>query len=147
MTEDAADGAVLRMTIENPDYSNPWDILLREGTTEYLFLQEGPGCVNGTEYGWFSWISDYAEARANAAFRYPNCEGMEMDEERGLLRIISKIKYGIFTLNLNLGTYIFEETDFDGQPDQLFTVEREDGVEVTYLTGKYCSKLLHICGL
>jgi len=39
LTEDVADGAVQRMTIQNPDYTNSWDVLLGNGPVDYLFLE------------------------------------------------------------------------------------------------------------
>ena len=39
LTEDTEDGALQRMTIENPDYGNPEGILTAGGSVEYLILE------------------------------------------------------------------------------------------------------------
>lgn len=131
LTEDVNDGALQRMTIENPDYSDPWDILLQNGTVDYLFLEQ-ESCLAGAASGTFKWITDEAAARRNAVALYPFAEGMEMDGNE--LRVISKWLEGFFLLDLDNGTYTFEETDFDGQPDQSTIVFKDDGSKVIYFT-------------
>ena len=132
LTEDIDDGALVRMTIENPDYSNPWDILLESGKVEYLILNPVVVECDGFESGTFRWTENEADARTNAANNYPFAEGMKMDGDQ--LKFVSKESYGIITINLDIGTYTFEETGFDGQPDQFIIVEQEDGSNMMYLT-------------
>ena len=123
LTEDAEDGAVQRMTIESPDYSNPWEILLGSGAVDYLFLK--PKSIFDDYSGTFKWITNEAVARANAKIYYPKTEGMEV--HGNILRIVTKEFHGYFHLNLDTGTYTFEDVGFDGQPDQTATVIQDDG--------------------
>ena len=116
------------MTIPDPDYTNPWDILLGSGTVDYLLLEP----MDGDNKGTFKWIDDEAKARSNAEDLYPETEGMEIDGNE--LYIISKCLQGFFRLNLDDSAYFFEFTDFDGQPDQSTTVVQEDGSKLTYFT-------------
>lgn len=131
LTEDAEDGAVQRMTIVNPDYTNPWDILLEAGPVDYLYLEPIADCGE-TVHGTFRWSPVESEGRLNAAEHYPECEGMEIDGSN--LRIVSKSLSGFITLNLDTGTYTFEYTGFEGQPDQITTVYKQDGSKMIYLT-------------
>lgn len=127
LSEDREDGAVQRMTISNPDYANAWDILLNSGPVDYLYL-EPTGDFSGT----FKWITNEVAARENARFNYPSTEGMETDGN--VLYLISKELNGFFSLNLDAGAYTFEETGFDGQPDQSTTIVQEDGSKLTFFT-------------
>lgn len=130
LTEDVADGAVQRMTIQNPDYTNSWDVLLGNGPVDYLFLE--PKSFFDRASGTFRWTSDEAKARANAERYYPKTEGLEMDGN--ILRVVSKELEGFFDLDLDSGTYTFEEIGFDGQPDQTKTILQDDGSKVMYFT-------------
>lgn len=132
LSEDFEDGVLQRMTIKNPDYSNPWEILLGSGKVDYLFLEPG-FCFFGTsETGTFRWIDDEATARVNAQEEYPYTEGLEIID--GDLIVISKTLEGFFRLDLDAGTYTFEKTDFLGQPDQVSTVVQADGASLMYFT-------------
>lgn len=119
------------MTINNPNYTDPWNILLNSGEVHYLLLNPIGTCgsVGG---GTFQWTTDEAAARENARDNYPYNEGMEIDGN--LLRFVAKELFGFFVLNLDLGTYMFEETNFEGQPDQFMTVFQEDGTKMIYFT-------------
>ena len=132
LTEDVEDGALQRQTIHNPDYSNPWEILLGQGTVDYLFLEPDFCFLCTSKTGKFQWIDDEDEARENAYDEYPSTEGMEMIGDD--LILISKALEGFFRLDLDAGTYTFESTDFAGQPDQSTTVKQDDGTSLMYFT-------------
>jgi hypothetical protein len=130
ITEDRAlpfDGAVQRMTIENPDYSNAWDILLGTGKVDYLFIEPSKGNT-----GTYKWIDDEAAARQNAAEEYPQAEGLLMDGNT--LWVVVKLLNGFYQLNLDTGTWVFERVPFDGYPDQTALAVQEDGSKLTYWT-------------
>ncbi|CAB9531516.1 osmC-like protein [Seminavis robusta] len=127
ITEDTEDGAVQRMTYQNPNYTYAWDILIESAPLDYLYLEPA-----NDSSGTFKWIPDEAEARANAESYYPSTEGMKMDGN--ILRVVSKGLEGFFELDLDEGNYTFEVPDFDGQPDQSTTVVQDDGSKLIYFT-------------
>jgi len=131
LTEDSDDGALHRMTIENPDYDNPHSILKQGGAVEYLVLE--PLSFFERTSGTFRWTSDEKEGRDNAVLYYPNTEGMEMDDD-GILCFVSKELDGFFHLDLDAGTYTFAKVGFAGQPDQSTTVHQDDGSKMVYFT-------------
>jgi hypothetical protein len=117
LSEDIPDGPIQRFRPSNPDWNNPWGILLGDGIVDYLVLSpmsDNPS--NGT----FSWTSNKNEARSSAAQNYPNTEGIAVIGN--LMYFVSKVTYFMFTLNLDTGTYSRSPTYtglFDGEPDQL----------------------------
>lgn len=130
LTEDTDDGAIPRMTIRDPDYANPWNILLQDAPVDYLLLR--PNSYFERSGGTFEWTKDETMARANAWEYYPNTEGMKLDDN--ILRIVSKTLDGFFLLNLDDNTYVFETAGFDGQPDQSTTIVEDDGSKMIYFT-------------
>lgn len=130
LTEDSDDGAIPRMTIQNPNYTNPWNILLEDAPVDYLLLK--PESYFQRSSGTFEWTKDERVARLNAWEYYPNTEGMDVNGN--ILRIISKTLDGFFLLNLDDKTYTFETAGFDGQPDQFTTIVEDDGSKMTYFT-------------
>lgn len=130
LTEDSEDGALQRMTIENPNYKFPPGILQQGGEVHWLILE--PNSFFERSSGKFYWTTNELEARANAALYYPNTEGMEMDGNT--LCFISKETKGFYHLDLDSGNYTFESVGYAGQPDQSTTVFNHDGSKTVYLT-------------
>jgi len=135
LTEDVADGALQRMTISNPaDYqNNTWNVLNQPGPVDYLYLTANRNWLGvDLDTGTFEWTKNEAMGRLNAAWFFPNAEGLEMVGNE--LLVVSKTEKGFLRLNLDTQTYTYESTGFHGQPDQLTTVVQADGSMLTYFT-------------
>ena len=123
VTEDDQYGAMQRWTPDNPDWNDPWQILLGSGTTDYLVLTPQQ---NNQRKGTFDWTTDKDVARNSAADHYPNSEGIAITGNT--LYFVCK-RYGhLFTLDLDTFTYTRRVTRkmFDGGPDQLKFVPNAD---------------------
>jgi uncharacterized protein len=119
LTEDEERGPLRRWIPSDPNWSDPWSILTGNGTTDYLMLHP----ANGT----FSWTSDKSAAQRIAAVHFPNSEGI--DCYNGTLYFITKVHKAMYVLNLRNGRYQKQSTnigDFNGQPDQVVRVFRDD---------------------
>jgi uncharacterized protein len=135
VTEDLRDGALRRFRPYNPDWKDPWSILLGDGYTDYLVLNP----ANDTG-GTFSWTGDRSAAKESAERHYPHSEGI--DSTDGRLFFISKSDKSLTTLHLDDGLYTVESTKqgfFNGQPDQIQHILRdkendEDEEELLYFT-------------
>ena len=117
LTEDASRGAVQRFTPNRVDWrKDPWKMLHRAGTTEYLKLipnEQGTG-------GRYRWIKNRIAARTNAFAYYPNVEGIDSDSES--VFFVSKKRQELYELNLADDTYTNTSTvrgKFNGRPDQI----------------------------
>ena len=130
VTEDAQQGALQRYIPENPDWSQPWDMLHGNGTVDYLMLI--PNATN--DGGMFVWTPIKDDAMKNAAMYYPESEGIDVNG-RELFFVCKTIKI-LFVLDLDAGTYYSHTTDhglFDGQPDQVKTL-LSPGKDLLYFT-------------
>jgi uncharacterized protein len=119
VTEDDKRGPLRRWIPAHPNWSDPWSILTGNGTTDYLMLHP----ANGT----FSWTSDKNAAQDIAEAYFPNSEGI--DCYNGTIYFVSKVPKLMYVLNLRSGRYETHPTnigDFDGQPDQLVRMFRDD---------------------
>jgi len=64
-----------RFIPSDPDWSDPWSILLGEGSIDYLVLAPSE---NNRKRGMFEWVTDKAVAQENTGLYYPNSEGVEV---------------------------------------------------------------------
>lgn len=116
VTEDHEQGALQRFRPQQPDWTNPWSILLGAGTIDFLVLEPDATGMAGT----FRWTSDRDLAKQNAMNYYPNSEGI--DVYQGDLYFISKRHKTMMTLDLDGNTYKVESTKsglFNAGPDQI----------------------------
>lgn len=117
LTEDAPRGAIQRFTPNRVAWRNdPWEMLHRAGTIEYLKLIPNAKRTGGR----YRWITRRATARNNAFKLYPNVEGIHGDGDS--IYFVSKAKQQLYELNLKDGTYTSSSTvrgKFDGKPDQV----------------------------
>jgi hypothetical protein len=116
ITEDHPRGAMARYTPSNPDWSNPWDILLdANGKKDYLVLN-----FDTSNSGTFYWTTDREEAMISAQTHYPLSEGI--DRRGSELLFVCKSIRMIYTLQLDDLTWHRSSTVsglFDGHPDQI----------------------------
>ena len=148
LTEDASRGAVQRFTPNRVDWKkDPWKMLHRAGTTEYLKLIPN---AQGTG-GQYRWIKNKVAASTNAFAYYPNVEGIDSDSES--VFFVSKKRQELYELNLADNTYTNTSTvrgKFNGRPDQIArilasgnTVKHED--DLLYFTeesGRNAGKII-----
>ena len=127
VTEDHEYGALRRYVPPPSSTVNNWAALTMGGTRDYLIF------LNSTHFGW---TLDKPAAQTSSATYYPNTEGI--DCINGMLYFVSKVKYKVFVLAIDSGTYTSFITNggtipgggsFASQPDQLY----HNG-EYTYFT-------------
>lgn len=106
LTEDSRKGPVRRWTPSNPDFSNPWELLLGTGNTDYLMLIPDP---SNPSIGKFTWTTNIDQGRDNAEDNYPNNEGI--DVSGNTLFFVSKVTKFMFELNLDEMTYVRASTE------------------------------------
>lgn len=131
VTEDAQDGALQRFRPDSPDWNDPWNILLGEGTTDFLVLDPNDDWTGGT----FEWTNDRQRARESAARDYPNAEGIDVHE--GQLYFISKRYSTMYTLDLDTFEFKIESTReglFNGGPDQIKRILNDDVSNLLFFT-------------
>ena len=130
-TEDHNQGRLRRFIPNNPDWSDPWNMLTGGGQMSYLLLEP-----NSDGRGRFSWTTDRDEADQNAGTYYPNSEGIDILDEN--LYFVSKVFKTLFVLNLDTGFYVNQTTKrglFNDQPDQLQRIlADDDSEELLYFT-------------
>jgi len=97
ITEDDRYGAMQRWTPNNPNWNEPWQLLLGEGVTDYLVLIP---TVEDHSQGNYSWTTDKAEAQNNAGLYYPNSEGIAISENT--LFFVCKRFSHIYELDLDV---------------------------------------------
>ena len=136
MTEDDSYGVTRRFTpypdvvMENYEAESFENILIQEGTTDYLIL-----VPLSSHHGSFYWTNDLEFARENGHHLYRNSEGL--DAYNGKLYMTSKAFKVLYILDLDNGTYEASLTHngaFEGQPDQ-----------VARLSGAQAGDLLYFC--
>eukprot|EP00539_Tryblionella_compressa_P005345 CAMPEP_0178760534 /NCGR_PEP_ID=MMETSP0744-20121128/15540_1 /TAXON_ID=913974 /ORGANISM="Nitzschia punctata, Strain CCMP561" /LENGTH=459 /DNA_ID=CAMNT_0020415111 /DNA_START=32 /DNA_END=1411 /DNA_ORIENTATION=+ len=116
VTEDHHKGCLRRFTPDVVDWSDPWQMLHGNGTTEYLMLF--PNATN--DGGTFQWTDNFEVAKENAFAYYQHTEGIDVFE--GELFFVCKKIRQLFVLNLDNFTYYNRTTAnglFDGKPDQM----------------------------
>lgn len=124
VTEDHSKGALRRFAPETPNWSDPWESLHSNGTTDFLLLKP----IRNKDRGRFRWTSDQENAKNNAKKYYPHTEGI--DCRSGHLYFVSKTLKQLYDLDLDAGTYRNSTTThglFDGAPDQLQRIVSPDG--------------------
>jgi len=115
VTEDSSNGALIRYTPHPNAYNTDsnYDILSSpDGTHEFLILN--PDDLT------FHWTTDRTQGENNATDIFPYTEGIDCHNR--ILNFVSKTRKTLFTLDLEMGTYIASSTVsglFDLQPDQL----------------------------
>ncbi|CAB9507191.1 osmC-like protein [Seminavis robusta] len=117
LTEDDEYGPMQRFTPDAPDWNKPWEILLGPGTVDYLVLLPNQ---NDHTQGIYTWIENKRQAKQNAAYYYPNAEGLSVHENS--LFVVCKKYNHLYELDLDRLTYTRKSTSsglFDGTPDQL----------------------------
>jgi uncharacterized protein len=129
LTEDDYYGPLRRWQPTNPDWSEPWGVLLGNGTTDYLVLLPDQ---NNHTHGFFTWVDNKRKAKRNAGQYYPNSEGMAVYENT--LYFVCKRFSHLFELDLDKMTYkrySTQSADFDGTPDTIrkYIQSIEDGGE------------------
>jgi hypothetical protein len=135
LTEDDVFGALERFTPSAPDFvNNPWNLLLGEGTHEWLLLLPDPSNSN---FGTFTWTLDLPSARSNAGMYYPSSEGLDVTGNT-LVFVCKGIKQ-LYILNLDTNTYKRQGTEaglFEGEPDTIRTVlsDTPGGASLLYFT-------------
>lgn len=129
---DDKDGALQRFTPNKPDWKDPWKMLHKDGTTDYLMLV--PYAANNG--GVFLWTDDREEALTNAQLHYPYMEGLDVHGSK--MYFTCKQMKQVFVLDLDAGTYYNHTTEvglFDGAPDEVQRVEAASQ-ELLYFTEK-----------
>jgi secreted PhoX family phosphatase len=117
VTEDSNRGAMRRWTPDDPNWDDPWNILHKDGSIDYLVLNPTDKNLNG---GTYSWTTDLQAARANALLYYKNTEGIDVSGNQ--LFVVAKNQKDLFILDLDAMTYERHSTVsgiFDGMPDQM----------------------------
>lgn len=134
VTEDQPNGKMRRWTpsSESIDWeNNPWDMLHRNGTLEYLVLYESD---TNNNTGTYEWVSSIQQAQSNASLTYAGSEGT--DRRDNFLFIITKTEKFLYVLDLDSNTYVRTSTLsglFDGEPDQIKHLMNGDD-EIVYFT-------------
>jgi DNA-binding beta-propeller fold protein YncE len=106
----------------NPDWNDPWSILINPGIIEYLIV-EPISELSGT----YRWTTNLTEAKSNAQKYYPNTEGTDRHGSR--LYFVTKTKKRIFILDLDDNTYTVQSTQhglFAGGADQIVHITDTD---------------------
>ena len=132
LTEDDYYGAMQRFIPYKPDWSHPWEILVGDGTIDYLVLEPSNRNMNR---GTFRWTQNKQEARRSAGRVYPNSEGVDVSGNK--LFFVTKRFGHLFELDLDNGTYRRTFTSsglFDGSPDQLQEVIGYNNEALLYFT-------------
>jgi len=131
VTEDRPRGALRKFTPfeKNINWTDPWNMLHGNGTTEYLILNPNDQRNGGS----FQWSTNIQAARRNAKEWYPQTEGI--DTHNGRLYFVCKEIKVLFELDLEEMTYTNTSTKaglFDGGPDQIVRIldrqKQKDGV-------------------
>ncbi|GKY90973.1 hypothetical protein MPSEU_000070100 [Mayamaea pseudoterrestris] len=127
VTEDDANSTLRRFIPDDPDWSDPWSMLIGSGSTTYLLLRPSDNT--------FRWTFDVDAARINGGENFPGAEGIDQIGNR--LYFISKTAKKMFTLDLLDGTYTEQPTKigrFDGQPDQIVRTAQDNAGDVFFFT-------------
>lgn len=136
LSEDDDEGALRRWTPTIVNYGmDPWHMLHGEGLTDFLFLEPSDVDAQG---GTFRWVTDENEARDNAKSYYKWSEGIEVDPP--FLYLVTKQNFRLYKINLDDMTYSYASTKgglFDGEPDQIKSVLKEDGTTMLYFSEDY----------
>jgi hypothetical protein len=116
-------------TPTSPDWDDPWNILLQNGTLDYLVVEP---TVSNTNKGTYYWTLDRDAAQQSAREFFPNVEGL--DARNNELFFVSKLYKTLFVLNLDDVTYVNYTTVrglFDGEPDQILRLVNQEQPNVT----------------
>jgi hypothetical protein len=130
-------GDVRRWTPDSVDWDDPWNILLGNGTLDFLVVEPDP---RTSEKGTFLWTTDWSVASENHKNNFPSTEGIDVVGDT--LYFISKTLKSMFVLNLDDQTYHVVSTKsglFQGQPDQLARLfdhskAKTDADSILYMT-------------
>jgi sugar lactone lactonase YvrE len=136
-------GDVRRWTPDSVDWDDPWNILLGNGTLEFLVVEPSTGKNNSGSY---YWTTEWDLAAENCKVYFPNSEGIDVVGDT--LYFVTKKAKSMFVLNLDDNTYHNISTKgglFDGQPDQLIRLfdhanTKNESDSILYMTedgGKY----------
>lgn len=132
ITEDSQDGALQRFRPNSPDWSDPWNILLGQGRTDYLVLEHNDDWWSG---GTFEWTTIRDRAMESASWNYPNAEGIDVYD--GRLYFISKQYSAMYILDLDTFEFTVESTEtglFTGGPDQIKRILNDDTSNLLFFT-------------
>lgn len=131
-TEDHRRGPIRRFTPINPDWDNPTEMLHRDGTIEYLVLENSDWTGrNGTFY----WTDDRDIGEENAMLTFPYTEGIDCTPD-GRLFFANKARALLFELDLDSKTWSRSSVQggaFDGKPDTTARI-LNDPADIIYMT-------------